>query len=337
MNVSSPYSDSGMIRDTDNFKPARGATRTDDANYDAIRKMASRLLTRDAQDVKVSADFAAAERQVLARESAIKASAAGGNTNTTYSYATGPDGRKYITGAEVSVVGSEDVLDSVPGGGRTARSAGERVSYKQDYSETDNSALSREASVNTRDERIQKAVADMEARQSRVIAHEAAHKAAAGRFGGPASYTYTTGPDGKRYITGGEVPISTPATNDPKETLRNARQVMSAAMAPGDPSGADIAASVSAAQMAASARARIASGEMETDTAGIRGSISQSRYFNGSARKAYNSNLSPRGLWTSVDGFGPRAVEQEDDIEYDSGANNANNNFRKGEYFDVAA
>ena len=55
-----------------------------------------------------------------------------------------------------------------------------------------------------------------------VIAHEAAHQAAAGRFGGAVSYTRTTGPDGKSYITGG-VAFRPPVTlqKPVKDTLHN--------------------------------------------------------------------------------------------------------------------
>ena len=69
--------------------------------------------------------------------------------------------------------------------------------------------------------------------------------------------TYTTGPDGRRYITGGHVPIHTPATSDPEEALRNAETVMRAALSPGDPSAQDLAVAARAASRAASARAKI--------------------------------------------------------------------------------
>jgi hypothetical protein len=156
-----------------------------------------------------------------------------------------------------------------------------------------------------------------------VIAHEAAHKAAAGRFGGPVSYTYTTGPDGKKYITGGEVPISTPSTSNPEEALRNATQVMKAALAPGDPSGQDIAVAASAAQMAASARAQISSGEGGAKKpGGAKPAASQPAGApvkdeapaspepkakragrEREASDAYSAQVSPKGLWTTSRGY----------------------------------
>jgi hypothetical protein len=217
-----------------------------------------------------ASELARAERQVLAREQAIKASAAGCGTRTTYLYATGPDGRRYVVGAEVSVTGTEEMLGSVPGGRRGSLSAGIKVSGgKPEPASPDDAAT-------------EQAIAELEGIQNDVIAHESAHKAAAGRFGGPVSYTYTTGPDGKRYITGGEVPISTPPTDNPEEALRNASIVARAALAPGDPSGQDIAVAASAAQMAARARADIVKGGGRDAQKNI---------------DAYSSRLSPKGLW----------------------------------------
>lgn len=73
-----------------------------------------------------------------------------------------------------------------------------------------------------------------------VRAHEQAHKAAAGRYGGSISFDYTTGPDGKRYATSGSVPIdSSPVEGDPDATIRKMQQVHAAAVAPADPSPAD--------------------------------------------------------------------------------------------------
>ncbi len=70
--------------------------------------------------------------------------------------------------------------------------------------------------------------------------HEQAHKAAAGPHGGPISFSFTTGPDGKRYAVEGEVPIDvSPVEGDPEATVRKMQQVRSAALAPAEPSVAD--------------------------------------------------------------------------------------------------
>ena len=107
-------------------------------------------------------------------------------------------------------------------------------------------------------------VRELEQTQREVIAHEAAHQAAAGQFGGGVSYTYTEGPDGKRYITGGEVPIKLKQGSTPEETLRNMQQVQRAANAPADPSGQDRQVAAKAAALAAKARGQIAR-EDDTD------------------------------------------------------------------------
>ena len=87
----------------------------------------------------------------------------------------------------------------------------------------------------------EKVVQELRARDQEVRAHENAHKAAAGGYatGGP-TYTYQTGPDGKRYAIGGEVQIDTsPVPNDPEATIRKAQTIRRAALAPAEPSGQD--------------------------------------------------------------------------------------------------
>ena len=71
--------------------------------------------------------------------------------------------------------------------------------------------------------------------------HEMAHVAAGGRYIlSGANYSYKTGPDGKRYVVGGEVTIDTsPVPGDPQATINKMRQVRSAALAPADPSPQD--------------------------------------------------------------------------------------------------
>lgn len=223
-----------------------------------------------------SAELSAQERDVLAQERALKASAAGGTARTTYIYATGADGARYIVGAEVTITGPEEVADGVPGGGKSV--AGQS-----------REPLGQASAAKQGDAREEQ-IGELERIQREVVAHETAHKAAAGRFGGPVRYTYTTGPDGKRYITGGEVPISTPATNDPQEALRNARQVMRAAMAPGDPSGQDVSVAANAAATAASAYAELARENAGDKTA------------RGRQLDAYEKSASANGLWCARNG-----------------------------------
>lgn len=249
---------------------------------------------------KAAQQAAAAEQNVLARERALKASVPGGTTHTTYTYSQGPDGRMYITGANVSVIASEDDLRGATG--RSGRPAGTQTSFKPSAEPQTNDERAKQIK---QDPRMQAQIAELEQTQREVIAHEAAHMAAGGQFAGGASYTYTIGPDGKQYITGGEVPISTPATSDPEEALANALQVMRAATAPGMPSGPDMAVAASAAQMAAQARIDMANGEGEDQGASAQ-TNGYDAYKGASAKDAYAATESPLGLWTRSGGFEPR-------------------------------
>jgi len=104
----------------------------------------------------------------------------------------------------------------------------------------------------------QQQVKELAARDREVKTHEAAHKAAGGSLTGPARFSYTTGPDGKRYATGGEVSIDTSAVpGDPQATLIKANRIRAAAVAPVEPSGQDRRVAAQASQMAADARMEI--------------------------------------------------------------------------------
>ena len=96
-------------------------------------------------------------------------------------------------------------------------------------------------------------VSQLQSRDAEVRAHEQAHIAASGGLAGGASYSYQEGPDGRRYAVGGEVGISMSTGSTPDETIRNAQQVRSAALAPAQPSGQDRAVAAAASQMEAQA------------------------------------------------------------------------------------
>ena len=100
-------------------------------------------------------------------------------------------------------------------------------------------------------------------------AHEQAHLAAAGSLAqGGATYTYTTGPDGKRYATGGEVQVDTSEVRgDPQATIDKAQKIRAAALAPADPSSADRAVAAKAARMEAKARMEMARAQRERGSA----------------------------------------------------------------------
>lgn len=92
-------------------------------------------------------------------------------------------------------------------------------------------------------------LSELKKRDTEVKAHEQAHLAAAGQYAaGGASFSYQTGPDGRRYATGGEVPIDIGKESSPEATIQKMRTVKRAALAPANPSSADrsIAAQVTA-------------------------------------------------------------------------------------------
>jgi hypothetical protein len=96
----------------------------------------------------------------------------------------------------------------------------------------------------------------LQARDREVRAHESAHKAVGGSLAGGVSFSYQTGPDGRRYAVGGEVSIDTGSEREPQATIAKMRQVIAAALAPAQPSSQDRA-------VAASARAAMAVAEQQ--------------------------------------------------------------------------
>lgn len=115
-----------------------------------------------------------------------------------------------------------------------------------------------------RKQKEQQQVDELAAIDRAVHAHEAAHAAAAGEFAGTTSYTYTKGPNGVSYATGGEVSIdSSPVPNNPEATIRKAQQIRQAANAPADPSSQDRKVAAQAAQMEIQARVELALQQVE--------------------------------------------------------------------------
>ena len=76
-------------------------------------------------------------------------------------------------------------------------------------------------------------------RDAEVRAHEQAHATVGGAYASAPQYTYTKGPDGKKYATGGEVQIDTSTERTPEATIRKMDIVIRAALAPAEPSAQD--------------------------------------------------------------------------------------------------
>ncbi|MCL1088880.1 catalase [Shewanella profunda] len=84
-------------------------------------------------------------------------------------------------------------------------------------------------------------VAELKARDAEVKAHEHAHATVGGQHAQTPSFKYEKGVDGQRYATDGEVQIDVSVVaGDPLATINKMKQVYAAAMAPVDPSSADI-------------------------------------------------------------------------------------------------
>ncbi|MBR1438644.1 MAG: hypothetical protein IJ587_08930, partial [Synergistaceae bacterium] len=211
------------------------------------------------------------EQEILAEEQALKAKLGdSAQVHTVYHYTMGTDGRRYITGASVTMKGSEEDLNRVGGGLATEdmqsrrEESAEALKKDSEKSEKNQSIIKAEADKRKAEAKEDKAEDEKDAQvrelkqiENEVIAHEAAHQAAAGEFGGAVSYTYTEGPDGHKYITGGEVPIRFKEGATPEETLRNMQRVQAAASAPADPSGQDRQVAAKAAAIASKVRGEI--------------------------------------------------------------------------------
>jgi len=85
----------------------------------------------------------------------------------------------------------------------------------------------------------QRELDELKKRDLQVKRHEQAHQAAGAGLTGGATYTYRTGPDGKRYAVGGEVSIDVSKEKEPEDTITKMQRVKRAALAPADPSAQD--------------------------------------------------------------------------------------------------
>ncbi|MBQ7152242.1 MAG: hypothetical protein IJR94_08335 [Synergistaceae bacterium] len=211
------------------------------------------------------------EQEILSEEQSLKAKLGkNAQVHTVYHYSMGTDGRRYITGASVTMKGTEEDLNRVSGGvayedlqskKQEAQEALKKENQKSEDSQNIIKAEAERREVTLKEEKSEEEKEahkkELEKIQREVISHEAAHQAAAGEFGGGVSYTYAEGPDGRSYITGGEVPIKLKEGATPEETLRNMQQVQRAANAPADPSAQDRQVAAKAAAIASKAKREI--------------------------------------------------------------------------------
>ena len=98
-------------------------------------------------------------------------------------------------------------------------------------------------------------IRELPKRDQEVRAHERAHKTAAGSLArGSATYTFQSGPDGRRYAIGGEVHIDVSPGRTPEESLEKASRIRSAASAPSQTTAQENSVATDAARLEAEAR-----------------------------------------------------------------------------------
>ena len=148
----------------------------------------------------------------------------------------------------------------------------------------------------------QRIVSELQAADTNVRAHEAAHMAAGGGLTSPASYTYEQGPDNKMYAVAGEVGISTSEGNTPQESLNKAQTIRRAALAPADPSPQDLKVAAQAASMEMNARAEILQEKMAQNSQNPNNS-NETSAGNSNTNSAENSRIPSINQPSSTGGY----------------------------------
>lgn len=113
----------------------------------------------------------------------------------------------------------------------------------------------------------EKQVQQLKDRDREVRIHEQAHAAVGGQYAGSPSYTFETGPDGKRYAVGGEVSIDVGEEEKPEDTIQKMQIVRAAALAPAEPSTQDLKVAAEASQKEMKARAEVGQAQLEPNKA----------------------------------------------------------------------
>ena len=149
----------------------------------------------------------------------------------------------------------------------------------------------------------QRIVSELQAADTNVRAHEAAHMAAGGGLTSPASYTYERGPDNKMYAVAGEVGISTGEGNTPQESLNKAQTIRRAALAPADPSPQDLKVAAQAASMEMNARAEIMQEKMAQNSQNQNNNNNEASAENSNTNSAENSRIPSINHSSSTGGY----------------------------------
>lgn len=222
--------------------------------------------SREAQQ---TAPFAHNRHQALKAYLSFGKAGSAGSTATSSAAAALPEGirvsfpgtkNEAVTGAEAEETGSNKVQAEPELPGSKPAVDGTGSDAEQDEENDDRKVQGEEKRSSDGDsltEEEQEKVDQMQARHDEVKTHEQAHKSAGGSLAAAPSYTYETGPDGKRYITDGEVQIDTAEEDDPRDTITKMQQVKRAALAPAEPSSQDRKVASEASRIEAQARAEL--------------------------------------------------------------------------------
>lgn len=135
--------------------------------------------------------------------------------------------------------------------------------FKKNDSGSDEEAVESSKSDKSLNNKEQEEVQQLKKRDQEVRTHEQAHVSTGAKN---AQYEYETGPDGKRYATGGHAEIETSKGDSPESTISKAQQIKKAALAPSNPSSQDR-------KVAAEAEAMIAQAQKELRTKAQKKSI----------------------------------------------------------------
>ncbi|WP_410176162.1 putative metalloprotease CJM1_0395 family protein [Shewanella cyperi] len=124
---------------------------------------------------------------------------------------------------------------------QTPQSEDETAAVFADEAETDPVKSAAAAKEQAKLAREQQEIEQLEARDAEVRTHEQAHASVGGQYARSPNLTFEKGPDGKRYAVDGEVSIDiAPVNGNPQATINKMQQVYAAAMAPVNPSAADL-------------------------------------------------------------------------------------------------
>ncbi|QSX38830.1 putative metalloprotease CJM1_0395 family protein [Shewanella sedimentimangrovi] len=124
---------------------------------------------------------------------------------------------------------------------QTSESEDETAAVFADEAEADPVESAAAAKEQAKLAREQQEIEQLEARDAEVRTHEQAHASVGGQYARSPNLTFEKGPDGKRYAVDGEVSIDiAPVNGNPQATINKMQQVYAAAMAPVNPSAADL-------------------------------------------------------------------------------------------------